>query len=388
MQLVFGLGDPVLDIVARVDHSLLERLGMEPGGCVPVSAEEMGRLLALPEVHGGMKRVPGGSAANVLKGLASLAPASLSVAFVGMVGQDEAGWEYRQSITAHGVRPLLLESGTGAATAACLCLVTPDGQRTMRTALCAALELSSPQQLPRELAPPPPTDGGAGAGAGASGQPPIALLHCEGYCLYRVAMAAAAMRAARARGARVSLDLASFEVVANCWTQLGSLLQERLVDIIFCNEQEAAALCQAAGVQLPPAAGGEQVVAAAHAYLLERGVGTIAISRGSKGCSAKSADGSTATAAACRVAVVDTVGAGDYFTSGVLLGLLSGASLQASAACGCTAGTAAVRTAGAELGPEALQQLRAAVAAILAADKAAALEAQGAAVPAVPLAVH
>lgn len=47
-----------------------------------------------------------------------------------------------------------------------------------------------------------------------------------------------------------------------------------------------------------------------------------------------------------------------------------------------------MRTAGAELGPEALQQLRAAVAAILAADKAAALEAQGAAVPAVPLAVH
>ena len=46
----------MLDIVARVDHSLLERLGMEPGGCVPVSAEEMGRLLALPEVHGGMKR--------------------------------------------------------------------------------------------------------------------------------------------------------------------------------------------------------------------------------------------------------------------------------------------------------------------------------------------
>ena len=164
-----------------------------------------------------VRRVPGGSAANVLKGLASLAPASLSVAFVGMVGQDEAGWEYRQSITAHGVRPLLLESGTGAATAACLCLVTPDGQRTMRTALCAALELSSPQQLPRELAPPPPTDGGAGAGAGASGQPPIALLHCEGYCLYRVAMAAAAMRAARARGARVSLDLASFEVGGGGW---------------------------------------------------------------------------------------------------------------------------------------------------------------------------
>lgn len=58
--------------------------------------------------------------------------AALNVAFVGMVGSDAVGAEYRDSIAAHGVRPLLLQSDSGAPTATCLCLVTPDGQRTMR----------------------------------------------------------------------------------------------------------------------------------------------------------------------------------------------------------------------------------------------------------------
>ena len=56
----------------------------------------------------------------------------------------------------------------------------------------------------------------------------MALLHCEGYSLYRLPVAAAAMRAAHAAGARVSLDLASFEVVQSCWAALDSLLQVRL----------------------------------------------------------------------------------------------------------------------------------------------------------------
>ena len=288
----------------------------------------MARLLALPEVAAGMMRVPGGSAANVMKGLACLAGcgsaagggvgdaaaaaaagtatalaaaqpgAALDVAFVGMVGADAVGAEYRASIAAHGVRPLLLESGSGAPTATCLCLVTPDGQRTMRwacwsdhfaaapmpasvhaplrpawcrrqvhagaaggsptlhrrpcawfticllsahpslagrTCLSAALELSSPSLLPRQLGGTGGTSssgeasGGSSAahanGGGARAGSRMALLHCEGYSLYRLPVAAAAMRAAHAAGARVSLDLASFEVVQTCWAALDSLLQ-------------------------------------------------------------------------------------------------------------------------------------------------------------------
>ena len=47
-----------------------------------------------------------------------------------------------------------------------------------------------------------------------------------------------------------------------------------------------------------------------------------------------------------RVTVVDTVGAGDNCTSGVIAALLASAPLQAAVECGCAAGTAAVQTAG------------------------------------------
>ena len=43
---------------------------------------------------------------------------------------------------------------------------------------------------------------------------------------------------------QVSLDLASFEVVRGCADALLGLLRERLLDIVFCNEQEAAALAE------------------------------------------------------------------------------------------------------------------------------------------------
>lgn len=172
-----------------------------------------------------------------MKGLASLAAGQpggrpLSMCFVGMVGADTAGADYRTMLQRHGVAPMLLESGSGAATATCLCLVTPDGQRTMRTALCAALELDSPTLLPPHLGgSTAPGDGSSGGGSSGSG---MALLHCEGYCLYRQPVAAAAMRAAKAAGASVCIDLASFEVVQNCWAALDSLLQVRAAGGLRC----------------------------------------------------------------------------------------------------------------------------------------------------------
>ena len=107
----------------------------------------------------------------------------------------------------------------------------------MRTCLEAALELRQAEQLPEPL-----RGGGGGSGGncpdaaqqqqqqqqqpgGADAPSPWALLHCEGYCLYCAAVAASAMRAAHAAGALVSIDLASFEVVANCWQHLDALLQ-------------------------------------------------------------------------------------------------------------------------------------------------------------------
>lgn len=283
--------------------------------------------------------MPGGSAANVCRCLAGLeGTTGRRVRFVGMVGADPSGVEYREKLAAAGVDPLLPVATSGAATAACMCLVTPGGQRTMRTHLGAATELAAPP-----------------AGWDAGG---VALVHFEGYALYRPAALQAAMRGARAAGARVSLDLASFEVVERCWEGLSAVLEARLADLIFCNEDEAAAVCARAG----GAAGG--AVEGAQAFLL-RHASVVVVSRGKAGCVAAAADGRRASCGAPGVEVVDTVGAGDLFTAGVLHAWAAGASLQACAECGCAAGAAAVQAAGAELSPAAMAALRRRVAAIL-----------------------
>lgn len=106
--------------------------------------------------------------------------------------------------------------------------VTPDGQRTMRTSLGAALGLTSADALP------------------PAWWQDAAVLHCEGYTLYKAAMAEAAMRTAKRHGLQVSLDLASFELVHNCGDALARVLREGLVDVVFCNEEEACAVLELA----------------------------------------------------------------------------------------------------------------------------------------------
>lgn len=43
---------------------------------------------------------------------------------------------------------------------------------------------------------------------------------------------------------QVCLDTASFEVVRNCWQTLLALLEEGLVDLLLCNEDEALAVAE------------------------------------------------------------------------------------------------------------------------------------------------
>lgn len=107
--------------------------------------------------------------------------------------------------------------------------VTPDGQRTMRTCLAAAACFRDPGSVPAELV----------QGAG--------LVHCEGYCLYRPGLTEGLLAAGRATGAATSLDLASLEIVRARWAAVDALLARELVDVVFCNEQEAEAVCQVRG---------------------------------------------------------------------------------------------------------------------------------------------
>ncbi|WIA14289.1 hypothetical protein OEZ85_002823 [Tetradesmus obliquus] len=233
---VIGLGDPVMDVLFQVDHKFLASIANKAGGCTNITDEELKRLTCMAAEHCDPVRVPGGSAANVMKGLANISAGSVHCKFMGMVGTDAVARDYMQKLEQQNVQPVLLESCEGP-TASCLCFVTPDGQRTMRTCLGASAHLTSSSMLPQ------------GWPAGA------ALLHCEGYCLYRPQLAREAMREAKQAGALVSIDLASFECVANCKQPLLELLQEGLIDLVFANEEEAVALLEVVAGQQGASAG-------------------------------------------------------------------------------------------------------------------------------------
>ena len=424
--LVVGLGDPVSDILVRLDEPrvaarVFDACGIdEPGGCLPVAtAQDVDHLLAACArewIQGGAAGAdgadprddsvaapeptycPGGSAANVMKGIANLGG---EAAFVGMIASDDVGARYRRLLEAQGVRPVLLESaaaaggldddgdGDGGASASgnpqgsarCLSIVEKGGQRTMRTYLGASLSMRA-EDFPAEE---------------ALGRSPR-LLHVEGYTLYRPELAEAAMRAAKARGALVSLDLASFEVVRNCRDALRRILASGVVDLLFANEDEAAELTgqvsspsarprkrasedgakKSAAAEAPERAAEDErdgdeasedasEKASASAFTREDADAALekmlehcavaVVSLGARGCVAKSRAGDRGVAPGVRVPVVDTTGAGDSFTAGFLAAYLQGARLQACASCGCAVGTQMVQVLGAELAPSVWSQL-------------------------------
>ncbi|DBA91709.1 TPA: hypothetical protein ACH3X1_003306 [Trebouxia sp. C0004] len=227
---IVGLGDPVVDVLVKVSSKNLEQLGLQCGGSVSLHKQQINELLKQVADDGHRTNVHGGSAANVLKGLGNLALQQRSARFMGMVGLDDAGRQFHDHFKQQHVDPLLLTSTSGKATATCLCLLTPDGERTMRTHLGASSELDKAEQLPE----------------GWTNN--CRLLHCEGYCLYKPELTRGAMQAAKAAGAEVCLDTASFEVVRNCWQTLLNLLEEGLVDLLLCNADEALAVAEMAGV--------------------------------------------------------------------------------------------------------------------------------------------
>ena len=176
--------------------------------------------------------------------------------------------------------------------------------------------------------------------------------------------------AAKAKGALVSLDLASFEVVRNCKATLVRILRR------------ASSTCSSptktrrSNSPAPARTRGRRERGATTTTKTRRArprtvPGTRTRSSRARMRRGADVDASplsrrhrqsgrervrdairrrrTRRRAGRRVPVVDTTGAGDSFTAGFLSAYLAGASLQACASCGCAVGTQVVQVLGAEL---------------------------------------
>jgi len=132
---VLGIGNAIVDVIARAEDDFLVRQGMHKGGMALI---DEARAQSIYSAMGPAVEVSGGSAANTIVGVASF---GARAAFVGKVKNDALGMVFGHDIRAAGVAFDTKPAVNGPSTARCFVIVTPDGERTMNTYLGAAQDL-------------------------------------------------------------------------------------------------------------------------------------------------------------------------------------------------------------------------------------------------------
>jgi sugar/nucleoside kinase (ribokinase family) len=316
---LIGVGSPIVDILTRVDDSFIAEIEGEKGGMVLVDDEKMQSLLKqIPEEK---HTSPGGSAGNTTFAAAHL---GVKTAFLGKIGNNDAADFFRKELLAAGGKDIHLKVGK-LANGQCLSMVTPDSQRTMRTNLGAAMTLS-----PDEISVEDFKD--------------CKMAHIEGYLLFNPSLIHKVLDSAKAAGCKISLDLASFEVVGAAKSDLPEILK-KYVDIVFANEDEAAALLDSRDYEKMAAQLGEWCNIA----VVKMGKDGAYIAHNNKVIH---------TEALVIKETVDTTGAGDLYAAGFLSAHLQGKSLKEAGHQGSRLGAAVVQVMGTQLSATTWQSLR------------------------------
>ncbi|MGD0332326.1 MAG: adenosine kinase [Xanthobacteraceae bacterium] len=313
---VLGIGNAIVDVLARAEEDFLLRQGMRKGGMALIDAN---RAEVIYAAMGPAVEVSGGSAANTIVGVASLGARS---AFIGKVKDDLLGRAFAHDIRAAGVTFATTPAADGVPTGRCYVLVTPDGERTMNTFLGAAQDLH-PADIDADM-------------IAAS-----AITYLEGYLWDPKNAKDAFLKAAKIAhdaGRIVALTLSDAFCVDRYRSEFLHLMRSKTVDLIFANETELHSLYQTADFEAAVAA-------------LRADVATAVVTRSEKGCLVISPDGTEAVPAFPVERVVDTTGAGDLFAAGFLCGLARGADDRSCGRLGALAAAEVIQHLGAR--PEA-----------------------------------
>jgi sugar/nucleoside kinase (ribokinase family) len=308
---VLGIGNAIVDILARTDEAFLTQQGMAKGG---MSLIDEARAAAIYKAMGPAVEISGGSAANTIVGVADFGARG---AFVGKVKSDQLGGVFSHDIRAAKVAFETKAASDGPATACSYILVTPDGERTMNTYLGAAQNLH-------------PNDIDTAQIAAAS------ITYLEGYLWDPKDAKDAfvkASSAAHAAGRRVALTLSDAFCVGRYRGEFLDLMRRQVVDLVFANESELTSLYET---------GFDAALAQ-----FRRDVATGVVTRSENGCVIVTKDGTEAVPAFPVEKVVDTTGAGDLFASGFLFGLVRQFPIKKAAQLGALAAAEIIQHLGA-----------------------------------------
>lgn len=319
MTRITGIGSALVDILINETDDFLSAMGKEKGGMTLVGPEVHREILSRTRETPAI--VPGGAACNTIVGVGMLGG---KARFIGRRGRDDFGENLESQIRDCGVTPELSLSDTH--TGKVVSVVTPDAQRSMFTDLGASTELDPAEVTPAQFAD-------------------TAIAMVEGYLLFNPDLMGAAVQAAKAAGARIALDLASFEVVEASKAVLPDLVKE-YVDILIANEDEAKAYT------------GHTDEAKA-LEILARDVTHAVLKVGSRGSFVSFQGDTFRIRPVLGNAPVDTTGAGDLWAAGFLYGLAHGFSIEKSGRLGSACGYEVCQVMGAHISGDGWDRIRA-----------------------------
>lgn len=281
---------PTLEVLslsgAIIDHFLLmseeefQLVQTEKGAWKPIEYSTLDKILE-NNAHTSLT-FPGGSGVNVMKGLTYL---NHRCAVLGKIGADQKGEFFCKRIQNLGIETHMEKANLP--TSQALCLITPDAERTFQIyqgASHAVTDMELNDQLFEEAT----------------------MFHMEGFQFVYPNLALRALKKAKQAGMSISIDLGNKEIVRRHKEWILDILPE-YVDYVFCNEDEARAL-----THLPPKDA---------CIKLASFCKVAVVTMSEKGCWTQG-DGSIFYTPPLPVTAIDTTGAGDFFTSGFLHGIL------------------------------------------------------------------
>ncbi len=319
MAKIIGLGSALTDLLIKLeDDSLLQEFKL-PKGSMTLVDNETKDLIARKTSHLEKEMVSGGSAANTIHGLAQL---GAETAFLGKIGTDETGEFFKADLEKNHIKPLLIQSSTASGVASAL--VSKDGERTFGTFLGASVELTGDELTEEHFRD-------------------YDILHIEGYLIFNHQLLEAALQKAKKAGLRISLDLASYNVVEENLEFLKNMVKD-YVDILFANEEEAYAYT---GKENPEEA---LEILAEHTEL-------TVVKIGKKGSLVK-CEGTVYKIPAIATKAIDTTGAGDVYAAGFLFGMIHDMNLMDAGYLGSLMAAKVIETYGAKIPEVSLNFIR------------------------------
>jgi len=290
---VVGIGNAMVDVLARAEDSFLAEAGIGKG---IMQLIDMERAVELYGKIGPAREVSGGSAANTIAGIAHLGGRT---AYVGKVKDDQLGAIFAHDLRAQGAvyETAFAPKDAVDETGRCLIIVTPDGERSMNTYLGVTEFLTSDDIDVDQMAE-------------------AEWIYLEGYRFdgpESHAAFAKAIAACKAAGGRVSLTLSDPFCVSRHRNAFREMIKAD-VDLLFCNRAEMLSMYETDDFDAAMAEAAAEIA-------------IVACTDSANGAYILSG-GETWHVPAIPTDIVDATGAGDLFAGAFLWALTHGYALE------------------------------------------------------------